>query len=105
MNKYNPTGSSFDDFLKLDIIKGDKMISAKKAQRLVEERGEVVFTNKKAVDKHIYTMAELGFINADITISTSICGSVIQELMDKGFKVFATVNYFKNTTEVSIEWT
>lgn len=81
------------------------MLDANKAKELSEEgSNSKVLNNVQEIDTILYEYAKLGFTNCSLDIPMKTAGATAQDLMNRGFKVFCTINYHKEVCEMEVEW-
>lgn len=80
------------------------MLDANKAKELSLEYSNQTQGNIQEIDEAIHKHITLGFQNANLNIPMNVAGAVMQDLVNRGYKVFGEINSRKEFCEVEVEW-
>jgi CTP synthase (UTP-ammonia lyase) len=80
------------------------MLTAEKARDITSKRDNEIVNTIQDADNYIYEYSRLGFRNTGLDVNTRVAGAIGQDLLERGFKVFYTVNPHKEHVEMEIEW-
>lgn len=80
------------------------MLDAAKAKELSLEHGDRTQGNIQEIDQAIQEHCILGFQNANLSIPMNVAGAMVQDLINRGFKVYANINPHREFCEVDVEW-
>ena len=80
------------------------ILNAEKAREIVNETENKTQTNIQEIDSFLYDYIRLGFCNCTLDIPMRVAGAMMQDLMNRGFKVFGTINSHKEICEIEVEW-
>ena len=79
------------------------MLNAEKARELAQDNNRIQ-SNIQEIDSHIHEYCKLGFSNCSLDIPMRIAGAMMQDLINRGFRVFGTINSLKEICEINVEW-
>ena len=80
------------------------ILDANKARELTLEHSEQIHDNIQKIDTYIFENSKIGLQNCHLQIPMKIAGAMMQDLMNRGFKVFGNINPHREICEVELEW-